>query len=66
MKKLIMITLCAALVLSLRACGEKDTSDSGAESGGATTSENGSIGNIEILDAPEDDDLAWGDFEIVE
>lgn len=61
MKKLIMITLCAALVLSLTACGEKDTSDSGA-----TTSENGSIGNIEILDAPEDDDLAWGDFEIVE
>ncbi len=66
MKKLIMITLCAALVLSLTACCEKDTSDSGAESGGATTSENGSIGNIEILDAPEDDDLAWGDFEIVE
>ena len=136
MKKVLFISLCAALTISFTACGEGEISDSSAESysvtktaeessvtsqttvgepeqtdikevltsqsepdnsdttealteeadttempfveaesektdyttddSGNTNVESNIIGNIEIVDSPEDDDLEWGDLEFID
>lgn len=72
MKKLLSVLLCAAVMLSLTACGDgedkgaAETKEISAATAEAPTEESSMLGNIEIVDKPEDDDLAWGELEFVD
>lgn len=56
MKKFAAILFLGVMLISLTACGDKDEQSSGTEK----------IGGLDIMEAPTDDGLDWGAFEIVE
>lgn len=59
MKKLLAIFMCLIMAVLLTACGDK-----GESSTAASSSEE--FSGLQAMDAPTEDALGWGDFEIVE
>ena len=59
MKKLLAIFMCLIMAALLIACGDK-----GESSTAASSSEE--FSGLQAMDAPTEDALGWGDFEIVE
>lgn len=56
MRKLLAVFMCLIMAALLTACKDKEDSSSSAEN----------IDGLQAMDAPTEDALGWGDFEIVE